>query len=196
MSGAASLAKLPELVEVRGFASSDDCRRVIAAYDRCRTTYGHSVGDGFFDYRVLWINSFPDQENAVRRILQQWRGQAVSIISRHVGQQVYSDTIQIVEWQGEEMPVHQDDRHPDGSPHNTPWRAWASVIYLNDDFEGGEIYFPDLEHSYKPVTGSLLFFEGWLRHGVRAVMRGSRYTSPSWYSTDAKHEDPYARIVY
>lgn len=23
----------------------------------------------------------------------------------------------------------QDDRHPDGAPHDTPWREWASIIY-------------------------------------------------------------------
>jgi predicted 2-oxoglutarate/Fe(II)-dependent dioxygenase YbiX len=183
------------MVHVPGFATTSECTYIIQSYERCRT-YCHMIGDGFFDNRVLWINSFPDSENDSRRILQRWRYQAVDVISRHIGSRVYSDTIQVVRWDGQEMPAHQDDRHPDGAPHNTPWRAWASVIYLNADFDGGDIYFPDTGECYKPITGSLIFFEGCLWHGVRAASRGVRYTSPSWYSTDPSHEDPYAVVQY
>jgi len=183
------------MVHVPGFAPTYECSCVIQSYERCRS-YCHKIGDGFFDHRVLWINSFPDTENESRRVLQRWRYRAVDIVSRQVGNRVYSDTIQVVRWDGQAMPPHQDDRHPDGAPHNTPWRAWASVMYLNDDFDGGEIYFPDTEESYKPVAGALIIFEGSLRHGVRAVSRGVRYTSPSWYSTDPAHQDPYALVHY
>jgi predicted 2-oxoglutarate/Fe(II)-dependent dioxygenase YbiX len=184
------------MLEKTQFAAEDDCKLVIASYERCRATHSHSVGDGFFDHRVLWINSFPDEENNTRRILQRWRHLAVQLISTHVGQPVYSDTIQVVRWDGQAMPPHQDDRHPDGRLHNTPWRTWASVIYLNGDFEGGELYFPETNYNYKPSTGTLMVFEGRLWHGVRAVTQGVRYTSPSWYSIDAAHEDTYARLEY
>ena len=186
------------MTEINGFSSEDECRLVIQAYERCRASRSHRVGDGFFDYRVLWINSFPDSENETRRILQRWRRRAVDFISGYVGQQVYSDTIQVVSWNGPAMPPHQDDRHPDGRPHKTPWREWASVIYLNSDFDGGELYFPDASDLsiYKPVTGSLVFFEGWRWHGVHAVTQGVRYTSPGWYSRDPLHEDIYAKIEY
>lgn len=150
----------------------------------------------FFDRRVLWINSFPDSENNVRRILQIWRQRAVEIVSENAGLPLYSDTIQVVRWDGQEMPPHQDNQHSDGSLHNTPWREWASVIYLNDDYDGGEIYFPDIGLSFKPVAGALLSFRGSLRHGVRAVTTGLRYTSPGWYSPDPRHEDPWAKVQY
>ncbi len=184
------------MTEIPEFASVDDCERVIRAYERCREPYSHKVGDGFFDFRVLWINSFPDTENETRRILQGWRNRAVEVISAYVGQRLYSDTIQVVRWNGEAMPPHQDDRHPDGQPHNTPWRTWASIIYLNDAFDGGEIYFPETGDCYRPSAGALIFFKGLRWHGVRAVTRGVRYTCPSWYSTDPIHEDRYVRIKY
>jgi len=95
------------------------------------------------------------------------------------------------------MPPHQDDRHPDGSPHGTPWREWASIIYLNSDFDGGEIYFPDRNgFEYKPVQGSIVFFKGEEWHGVRAVTRGTRYTAPGWLTRDQSREDRFARIEY
>ena len=180
----------------QGFALPAECSEIVSAYERCRGRYSFRTGDPFFDYRVLWINSFPDNENDARRILQGWRRRAVQIVSENAGRSLYSDTIQVVRWNGQEMPPHQDDRHPDGSLHDTPWRKWASVIYLNDDYEGGEIYFPDIGLSHKPAAGTLLCFEGSLRHGVRAVTRGLRYTSPGWYSSDPIREDPWARVQY
>jgi predicted 2-oxoglutarate/Fe(II)-dependent dioxygenase YbiX len=87
------------------------------------------------------------------------------------------------------MPPHRDDRHPNPEdPHNTPWRFLASVIYLNDDYEGGEIYFPDQGMSIKPKHGQLIAFPGAWWHGVTAVSNGLRYTSPAWYSRDPRHE--------
>jgi 2OG-Fe(II) oxygenase superfamily len=184
-----------KVFQVREFAQPGECRHVTAAYERCRADQGSPVGNSFFDYRVLWINSFPDRENEARRMLQNWRRRAVRILSEQAGRSLYSDTIQVVRWDGQEMPPHQDDRHPDGAPHDTPWREWASIIYLNDDYEGGEIYFPDINVTYKPAAGTLLFFPGALRHGVRAA-RGVRYTSPSWYTRDQQREDPWAKVDY
>lgn len=181
---------------IPSFVPIDECRLAIDAYERCRARYSHRVGDGFFDHRVLWINSFPRRENEVRRILQRWRQRAVKRISLHAGMRLYSDSIQVVGWDGQEMPPHRDDRHPDGSPHGTPWREWASIVYLNDDFRDGEIYFPETGECYKPVAGSLVFFKGSLLHGVRAARGGKRYTSPGWYTVDPAHEDRYASVHY
>jgi hypothetical protein len=183
--------------DVPGFAQIEECQIVINAYERCRTAYSRRNAHKFWNNRVLWINSFPDSENATRRILQAWRRRAATMLSANANCQLYSDTIQVVSWNGEEMPPHQDDRHPDGSPHGTPWREWASIIYLNSDFEGGEIYFPDRSGlQYKPVQGSIVFFKGAEWHGVRAVTGGTRYTAPGWFTRDPSREDQFARIDY
>jgi hypothetical protein len=194
--GTSSVQNCGVVTEVRDFAELDECERVIASYERCREMHGHKVGDGFFDFRVLWINSFPAAENETRRILQSWRRRAVEVLRQSAGVPLYSDTVQVVRWTGQAMPPHQDDQHPHGRPHKTPWRKWASIIYLNDDFDGGEIYFPESANVYRPIAGALIFFEGCRWHGVRAVTRGIRYTSPSWYSIDSTHEDRYAHAEY
>jgi hypothetical protein len=184
------------MIEFRNFAALPDCGVVIASYERCRAKFSTKVGNPFFDYRVLWISSFPEDENPTRRILQTWRHRASDLASCHAGKRLYSDTIQVVRWDGQEMPPHQDDRHPDGGQHNTPWREWAGVIYLNDDFDGGDIYFPEEGELYKPLAGSFILFEGSRSHGVKAVTRGIRYTSPGWFTSDPTHEDRYARLDY
>jgi hypothetical protein len=50
------------------------------------------------------------------------------------------------------------------------------LLYLNDDYEGGNLEFPNQNISLKPKTGTLVFFEGNedTIHGVSEVLSGER----------------------
>lgn len=59
----------------------------------------------------------------------------------------------------------------------------ASVYYINDDYEGGEINFPDHNLSIKPKANSLIIFPGnenYL-HEVRKIVDKDRYSSSLWF---------------
>jgi predicted 2-oxoglutarate/Fe(II)-dependent dioxygenase YbiX len=60
----------------------------------------------------------------------------------------------------------------------------ATLVYLNDDYEGGEIYFPDYKISIKPEPGDLLCFPDQPRyvHGVKEIITGTRFTTPRWFT--------------
>jgi len=55
-----------------------------------------------------------------------------------------------------------------------PSIQFASIIYLNDDYIDGEIFFEKLNFQIKPPSGSLLIFPGSseYHHGVRTVGDG------------------------
>jgi predicted 2-oxoglutarate/Fe(II)-dependent dioxygenase YbiX len=56
------------------------------------------------------------------------------------------------------------------------------VLFLNDEFEGGEFVFPDLHIQVKPKPGLLVCFpsdQNYL-HGVNSVKSGERYSIVSW----------------
>jgi len=58
----------------------------------------------------------------------------------------------------------------------------ASVYYLNDDYTGGEINFPDHKLKIKPKPNSLIIFPGnenYL-HEVRKIVGNDRYSSAMW----------------
>ena len=61
---------------------------------------------------------------------------------------------------------------------------YACIFFLNDDYEGGEIYFPDYEISIKPEPGDLLCFPDQPRyvHGVKEIISGTRFTTPRWFT--------------
>lgn len=60
----------------------------------------------------------------------------------------------------------------------------ATLIYLNNNYSGGEIYFPEYDISYKPEPGDFLCFPDNPEyvHGVRPISNGIRYTTPRWFT--------------
>lgn len=58
----------------------------------------------------------------------------------------------------------------------------AILVYLNDDYEGGELYFPRYNYSIKPTAGTMITFPGSLYyiHGVKEITKGVRYTINQW----------------
>lgn len=60
----------------------------------------------------------------------------------------------------------------------------ATLIYINNDYLGGEIYFPEYDISYKPEPGDLLTFPDNpdYVHGVKSISEGIRYTTPRWFT--------------
>lgn len=67
---------------------------------------------------------------------------------------------------------------------------YGVVLYLNEDFEGGELIYPDLEIEIKPKKGMLVYHAGSEKHRVSKVMSGNRYTLTSFIRTQkARHKD-------
>src|SRR4051794_11977436 len=59
---------------------------------------------------------------------------------------LFTDLLQIVKWSpGMSMPAH-DDNAFEGVGH----RQFSAIVYLNDDYEGGETYFTRLDAAVKP----------------------------------------------
>jgi len=75
-----------------------------------------------------------------------------------------------------------------GRPNDFPWYDLAGLFYFNDDYEGGELYFPQHGIEFQPVAGAAYFFPGdmYYAHGVRPVKSGNRFTSPFFW-TILKH---------
>ena len=75
-------------------------------------------------------------------------------------------------------------KNPDGSViwKKTIDRDLSTVLFLNDDFDGGYFSFPDLRIKIKPEPGLLVTFPSsrWYKHCVEPVISGHRYTLVTW----------------
>jgi len=82
------------------------------------------------------------------------------------------------------MPPH-DDLGPNNEDKNL---LFGVVLYLNDNFEGGELNYVDLGIKIKPVKGSLIIHKSTYKHEVLEVTSGKRYciTSFIWGNDNTK----------
>lgn len=105
---------------------------------------------------------------------------------------IYADLLQIVQWrEGLFMNPHADGMRPDGTPHEFAHRKFGCIIYLNDDYEGGELYFTRLDTAIRPKAGMLVAFTGGFHHehAVLKVTKGLRMTMPTFFTFDETHKD-------
>ena len=74
-------------------------------------------------------------------------------------------------------------QYPHADKTSYPDYDIGSVIYLNNDYEGGEIYFPQHNLEIKPVAGNAFAFPGdeYYIHGVKEITSGTRYTLPIFW---------------
>jgi predicted 2-oxoglutarate/Fe(II)-dependent dioxygenase YbiX len=92
---------------------------------------------------------------------------------------------------GGHHPEHADNENKDGGdwkPNHTPRRHYSTLLYLNSDFDGGELFFPDLHIRIRPTRGLLIGFpshHGFV-HTVEPVTEGKRYSIACWFTTDCE----------
>jgi predicted 2-oxoglutarate/Fe(II)-dependent dioxygenase YbiX len=79
---------------------------------------------------------------------------------------------------GAEMGPHVDYH---GEPHLEP--IMSAVMYLNDDMEGGELHFTELDIKIKPEAGSIVVFPSVepFYHRSTPVVSGVKYMSPAFW---------------
>lgn len=68
--------------------------------------------------------------------------------------------------------------HRDNTTPGTAHRRFAVTINLNDDFDGGELRFPEFgDRTYRPPVGGATVFSCSLLHEATPVTRGLRYAT-------------------
>jgi hypothetical protein len=94
----------------------------------------------------------------------------------------------IVKWlPGQFQKPHADKELHDGPdaglPNDFPNYDLSSLFYLNEDYEGGELYFPNQGVQFKPKKGAAYFFPGDMNyiHGVTEIKSGLRFTCPFFW---------------
>jgi len=114
-------------------------------------------------------------------------------IERHYGQLLFIPTnLSYNRWMvGDEIRSHNDSGHPWGEliieergnenppvPISEHFNDFASVVYLTDEYVGGEFFFNYLDYRVKPSAGTVITFPAnhFYTHGVTRLDSGERLT--------------------
>lgn len=87
--------------------------------------------------------------------------------------------------------LHSDNTDEHGNSGPFERSRYAAFVYLNEDFEGGLLKFPDHDITVAPKTGLLAVFAGGHKnmHEVTLITKGVRYTLGSFW--DDREEEDY-----
>ena len=71
--------------------------------------------------------------------------------------------------------------HTDAGSNN---RVLSAILYLNGDYEGGQLEFPNHDIEVKPEAGMLVLFPSnfLFAHGAKPVTEGRKFIALGWFS--------------
>ena len=78
---------------------------------------------------------------------------------------------------GMSLSPHKDTSYADTN------RLITVVIYPNEEYRGGETYWPNLRQRHQPAAGDIALFFSEHRHGVDQVTSGTRYNGVFFLTT-------------
>lgn len=73
---------------------------------------------------------------------------------------------------GHHFGLHHDQSYTDAAGHRS---LLTLLVYLNDDFTGGDTTFPEQREIIRPRTGAALLFQHMLLHAGERVLSGHKY---------------------
>lgn len=184
---------------------------------QCDALRNASLEKGMNDSTVGEINSeldkksrssmqawFKQKENEVTKIIESKALELVGKMQDCFGKVTVADNfeeIQVVRYtkDGKYDPHYDGTECGEGTEMQEclkNQRMATLLIYLNDDFDGGETRFPNLNRSIKPKKGSAVFF--WVSdpktgllyketlHGGDPVLEGEKWIATQWIRRNVK----------
>ena len=176
--------------------SAEKCELLVRTFeDLQELVFGASDVAAFWDKRGLWYADVLKHDREAAKVMMAALGRCLIEMKRFwkLKVPIYADGLHMMSWKaGLAMPPHADNAYPDGKPHELAHRDLSGVLYLNDGFEGGELYLTAQDVLVKPKAGTFISMTGGFHHehGVVRVERGLRVTIPFFATFSKKHADP------
>jgi hypothetical protein len=176
------------------FLSDAVCDGLCEAF-RDLTTKIRNRAEGFWDGRFVWHSDIMKGYPQLAGHMLEAQRTATALITDlyRLTEPIYPDLLQIMSWPiGVHMRPHADNANPDGSPHAMAHRNFSGIIYLNDDYQGGEFYFTARNMVIEPKKGMLVGFTSgfYHEHAVLRVEGKERLTMPFFLTFDKDRADP------
>jgi predicted 2-oxoglutarate/Fe(II)-dependent dioxygenase YbiX len=193
LSGQEMIIQVPEAV------GAGDCHRLMRMYNRhvhlteARDQTGFPV--------VYWpqFRDAPDAAEIVPRLVEECLRNICSQLRS--AEPLYPETLILaVMGAGGHHSRHADncrqDEQGDWVANHTPHRDVSAICYLNDEFDGGEIFFARAQLTVRPRRGLILAFPSDADHvhEVLPVRSGVRYTMPIWFTKQQRFALPMAGL--
>lgn len=181
------------IIEVPNFVTPEAAKSIIDYVE----SYSEIWGDVAF-YGSSGMGIHPDDPrlsdyNLPPRFFELIRIRFQETIETIFEREVIPNTSHAQKWDvGGFASPHSDNSDFDGKPNAFEINKYVGILYLNTNYEGGALYFPEHGIEFKPQAYSYICFPGGVEnvHGVKEILKGTRYTMVSfWDFADAEYSD-------
>ena len=166
-------------------SNKKDIKKIINYLDNNQSDFGDLSDSDYWKGRSLFYQDIKDEE--VKEIMLNCLRNVLNVLkdNKH---KVYCENFNIARWPvGYELLPHADAENPSGcEKHPYPWRDFGMATFLNENFEGGTLYYTNKNTEVKPKVGYTAIHSGSLdcEHGVTKITSGSRYTIAAFFTYD------------
>jgi len=155
----------------------EEMYKTFRTFAETTTIFDQNVNDTVWNQRVAHA---PQASQEIRELGKKYIELVKNKIMSdfNVEQEIYTDILCFNRWRvGDVQHPHADEAN------GFSWRKFGCVLYLNEEYEGGSIYFPHKDVEVKPKANTLAFFPGneEFLHGVREITSGIRYTLSTFW---------------
>ena len=182
-----------DIIYYKDFISAEDCQKIIEYFNdpthpwtnvAFYESYGMSIlqDDQLLEKYGLPRNYFEGVVMAMKQAVEDAHGRPVKQVSTHAQK-----------WEeGAYASYHSDNSDLEGKPSAWEVSKFVCLLYLNSDYDGGELDFRDHGITIKPEAGILVTFPGGIDnvHAVTEVKNGTRHTIGAfWDYLEAEYSE-------
>jgi hypothetical protein len=172
------------IVEIPDFVDADTAKNMIDYFESKGSNWGHiafygSSGMGLADGDPE-LAKFDLEPSFFEKLRFKFQDAVTTVFDR----EVKANTSHAQKWMvGGFASAHSDNSDFDGKPSSFQINKYVGILYLNGDYEGGNLFFRDHDIEFKPTPYSFITFPGGIEnvHGVTEITEGTRYTMVSFW---------------
>lgn len=184
-----------DIVEIKSFLTAEQCAKLISYYDSGDSLWQQTC---FFNARVMdpyAPHRLNLSEDSGPEFFDELRSSLGKLAEEVAGRPLRNLTLSAHKWlPGAFASDHADNAELDGTPNAWQDNKLVTIIYLNDNYSGGNLTFRDHGISIAPEQGTVVVFDVGIGnvHGVSKVTSGERYTMLlSWDYADIEYPEGF-----
>ena len=170
------------------FADTKFCKQVYNyLVEKTNNPYVNDNNMPWFIGNNVYYDNIDD--NKIKKGIYDINHTLATLLSYVHNTKVYPHFCDVVLWrEGQHMDRHVDDGSMQYGHDNLHMRKFSAIIYLNEDYTGGETFISNGKSDYvvSPKVGRAVCFTSDKRsaHGVNRIDSGMRGTIAMWFCTD------------
>jgi len=176
------------IVEIKDFVDPEMAKSLVNYFEK-EDRWGETAFNGSHGAPVQPGTVKPSEFGLSDTVFEEINQKLEDAIIAVYGKDVTPSSIHAQKWEvGSSANPHSDNSDFDGNPtEGFENLKYVGILYLNSDYEGGDLYFPEHEISIHPNSGSMYLFSGGVEniHGVTEITSGIRYSIVSFWNFEA-----------